>query len=87
VDTGTIIDGVAGMEVATWEDDSPGTGTRRLGPTAEDFHDVVDVGGSDSATSRSGRERLLVAVQFRLQLSVLGDALGVGVVLVDRLVV
>ena len=38
------------MEVATWEykdDDGEGAGTRHVGPMAEDFHEVVDVGTSD----------------------------------------
>ena len=50
VDPGAILDGVTEMEVATWEykdDDGEGAGTRHVGPMAEDFHEVVDVGTSD----------------------------------------
>jgi len=50
VDPEAILDGVTEMEVATWEykdDDGEGAGTRHVGPMAEDFHEVVDVGTSD----------------------------------------
>lgn len=51
VDPEAILAGVEEMPISTWEyedDDGGGTGSRRIGPMAEDFHEVVDVGGSDS---------------------------------------
>jgi hypothetical protein len=50
VDPEGILDGVRDMEVATWEYEGEaggGTGRRQVGPMAEEFHEVVDVGGSD----------------------------------------
>ena len=50
VDPEAILNGVTEIEVATWEykdDDGEGAGTRHVGPMAEDFHEVVDVGTSD----------------------------------------
>jgi hypothetical protein len=50
VDTEQILDGVTEMEVATWEyedDNGEGQGVTHIGPMAEDFHDVVDIGSSD----------------------------------------
>jgi archaellum component FlaC len=50
VDPEAILDGVTDMEVATWEykdEDGEGEGVTHVGPMAEDFHEVVDVGTSD----------------------------------------
>ena len=50
VDPTQVLEGVADMEVATWEykdEDGEGTGERHIGPMAEDFHAAVDVGTSD----------------------------------------
>ena len=52
VDAQRVLDGVTEMEVATWEyegDEGEGQGTRYVGPMAEDFHDVVDVGTDDGS--------------------------------------
>jgi hypothetical protein len=46
-----MLEGVTEMEVATWEyegENGEGTGARHVGPMAEDFHDVVDVGTNDN---------------------------------------
>lgn len=52
VDPESVLDGVARMEIETWEyrdTEGEGRGERHLGPTAEQFHDElpVDVGDSD----------------------------------------
>ncbi|PSQ35430.1 hypothetical protein BRD08_07110, partial [Halobacteriales archaeon SW_10_66_29] len=47
VDTEAVVDGVADMDVSTWEyrdDEGEGQGERHIGPVAEQFHDIVDVG-------------------------------------------
>jgi len=50
VDPEAVLEGVGEMEIATWEyrdGDGEGQGVRHVGPMAEEFHDVLDVGDSD----------------------------------------
>jgi len=50
VDPERVLAGVEAMEVSTWEledEDGDGQGTRHIGPMAEDFHEVVEIGDSD----------------------------------------
>lgn len=64
VDAQRVLDGVTEMEVATWEyegDDGEGKGTRYVGPMAEDFHDVVDVGTGDGSINSINADGLAFA--------------------------
>ncbi len=50
IDSADVLEGVEDMEVQTWEyrdEEGDGKGVTHIGPTAEGFHDVVDVGDSD----------------------------------------
>ena len=64
VDAQRVLDGVTEMEVATWEyegNDGEGKGTRYVGPMAEDFHDVVDVGTGDGSINSINADGLAFA--------------------------
>lgn len=62
-----VLDSVIDMEVAIWEyegEDGEGTGRRHVGPITEDFHEAVDVGGSEEhINSVDARGVLFAAVQ------------------------
>jgi hypothetical protein len=64
VDPGTVLDSVEELEVTTWEykdEDDNGTGTRHIGPMAEDFHDAFDVGDSDEHINRINADGVTLA--------------------------
>ena len=62
VDPQQILAGVEEMPVSAWEyegADGRGAGTRYVGPMAEEFHEVFDVGENDRSINpgaRTGRE-------------------------------
>jgi len=64
VDPETILDGVEELEVATWEyenGDGDSAGTTHIGPMAEDFHDIVDLGSSDEHINSINADGVLFA--------------------------
>lgn len=64
VDPATVLAGVEEMDVATWEyrdHDGEGQGVRHIGPMAEDFHEVVDVGNSDEHINSLNADGVLFA--------------------------
>jgi hypothetical protein len=64
VDTEAVVDGVADMDVSTWEyrdDEGEGQGERHIGPVAEQFHDIVDVGTSDEHINSINADGVLFA--------------------------
>ncbi len=62
VDTQDVLNGVDELEVATWEyEDDGGAGTTHIGPMAEEFHDIVDVGASDEHINSLNADGVLFA--------------------------
>lgn len=64
VDPQDVLAGVTDMEVATWEytdDTGDAQGVRHIGPMAEDFHHVVDVGSSDDHINSMNADGVLFA--------------------------
>jgi len=64
VDPRDVLAGVRELEVATWEyenEDNGGAGTTHIGPMAEDFHDIVDVGSSDDHINAVNADGVLFA--------------------------